>query len=280
MTNFQKVIKCFCMGRFKGILLVLLFAALAGCSMSIIGSKEQGSFNSIAEGGSSGEEGDRYDTPETKNNADVDAITGATKAEMKITVLAGGAYGGLVHNENMRGINGISGVDAITGATKISSNAGIHLILKGHGRTIETGLDYVNLSKSINYEMPSLSVDGLRDFETHQLRLPLTYNFGFFENDMEQSRFILKVGVSAGYTFSKTIEDSEGSENLPEYEFSDWDVCGKIGFSYYFLNLNQKSRLGIYIDAYRGFKAYKDVYHESAYLGGNAFMKFGFTFEP
>jgi hypothetical protein len=268
------------MRKFKKILLVPLFVALTGCSISVIGSKEQSSFTSIVEDGSSVEERDRYDMPETENNADVDAITGATKAEVKIAVLAGGAYGGLVHNDNMRGINGVSGIDAITGATKVSSNAGIHLILTGHGRTVETGLDYVNLSKSINYEMPSLSVDGLRDFKTHQFRLPLTYNFGFFKNDMEQTRLVLKVGVSAGYTFSKTIEDSEDSQNLPEYEFSDWDVCGKIGFSYYFFNLNQKSRLGIYIDAYRGFKAYKDVYHESAYLGGNAFMKFGFVFEP
>ena len=66
--------------------MVSLFVALAGCSMNVIGSKEQSSFISIAEGGSSGEEGDRHDMPETKNNADVDAITGATKAEAKIVV--------------------------------------------------------------------------------------------------------------------------------------------------------------------------------------------------
>jgi hypothetical protein len=268
------------MKTFKVFIYIAVFIALAGYSMNMAGSENEGFFPVISGGVSSGEEGARYDVSETENDADVDAVTGATKAEVKFTVLAGGSYGGLVHNENMHGINGVSGVDAITGATKVGSNAGIHLILKGHGRTIETGLDYVNLSKSIKYEMPSLSVNGTRNFETHQLRLPVTYNFGFFKNDLKQTKLVLKVGLSAGYTFSKTIEDSEGSENLPEYDFSDWDLCGKIGVSYYPFNLNQNSRFGIYIDAYRGFKAYKDIYHEAAYLGGNAFMRFGFIFEP
>ncbi|MEJ2568667.1 MAG: hypothetical protein P8Z50_07345 [candidate division WOR-3 bacterium] len=229
------------MKTFKVFIYIAVFIALAGYSMNMAGSENEGFFPVISGGVSSGEEGARYDLSETENDADVDAVTGATKAEVKFTVLAGGSYGGLVHNENMHGINGVSGVDAITGATKVGSNAG---------------------------------------FETHQLRLPVTYNFGFFKNDLKQTKLVLKVGLSAGYTFSKTIEDSEGSENLPEYDFSDWDLCGKIGVSYYPFNLNQNSRFGIYIDAYRGFKAYKDIYHEAAYLGGNAFMRFGFIFEP
>jgi hypothetical protein len=268
------------MKSFKKIFYVTIFITLVGCSLNVIGFKEQNSSPAITEGVLSGEEGDKYEISGTGNNADVDAVTGATKAKISFAFLAGGSYGGFVHNENMHGINSVSDVDAITGATKVTYDAGVHTTLKGHGRTIETGLDYVSLSKSIKYEMPSLSVNGTRDFEARQLRLPVTYNFGFFKNDLGHSRFILKVGLSAGYTFSKTVEDSEDSENLPDYEFSDWDFCGKIGLSYYPFNFNRNSRFGIYIDAYRGLKAYKDIYHEPAYLGGNAFLKFGFILEP
>lgn len=265
---------------FKTLFFVAIFINLVGCSLNVTGSNEQSLFPAITEGVLYGEEGNVYEISEIGKNTDVDAVTGATKAKISFAFLAGGAYGGFVHNENMHGINGVSDMDAITGATKVTYNAGVHTFLEGHGRTIETGLDYVNLSKSIKYEMPSFSVNGTRDFKVHQLRLPVTYNFGFFKNGLDQSRFILRVGLSAGYTFSKTVEDSEDSENLPDYEFSDWDFCGKFGLSYYPFNFNENSRLGFYIDAYRGLKAYKDIYHEPAYLGGNAFMKFGFIFEP
>jgi hypothetical protein len=255
----------------KNLFSAFIFVVLLGCSMNK---------NQVKEDESSRAAADNYEVSETEGNQDLDAITGATKAKISFAVLAGGSYGGLVHNENMHGISGVSDVDAITGATNLTYNAGIHTILKGHGRTIETGLDYVNLNKSIEYEMPSLLLNGTRNFELYQLRLPVTYNFGFFKNNLDQSKLVLKVGLSAGYTFSKTIEDSENSENMPEYEFSNWDLCGKFSLCFYPFDFKQNYRLGFYFDAYRGFKAYDDIYHESAYLGGNAFAKFGVIFEP
>jgi hypothetical protein len=210
----------------------------------------------------------------------IDAVTGATKAEIKFAFLAGASYGGIVHNREMAGVSGVSDVDVITGATKLAYNAGIHTILKGHGRTIEVGLDYIKVNKSVEYDIPSFSVSGIRSFEAHQIRLPLTYDFGFFENYLNQPKLVFKIGLSPGYTFSKTIEDSEDSENMPEYDFSDWDVCGNFGFYYYPFDFKQDYRMGLYLDFCRGLKAYNDIYHESWTLGGSALMNFGIVFEP
>jgi hypothetical protein len=222
----------------------------------------------------------RNQVKENDQTLGFDAVTGATKAEINFAVLSGASYGGIVHNRDMAGISGVSDVDAITGATKLAYNVGIHTILKGHGRTIEVGLDFIKVSKSVEYDIPSLSVNGTRSFEANQIRLPLTYNFGFFKNNMNQAKLVFKIGLSPGYTFSETIEDSEDSENMPEYDFSDWDLCGQFGLSYYPFDFKQDYRIGFYLDFCRGLKVYDDIYHESWALGGNALMNFGIVFEP
>ena len=238
----------------KNLFLIALFATLTGCSMN----KSQVKENNLA----------LY----------IDAITEATG--VSFSVLAGSSYGGIVDNCQMSGIEGTSDVDAITGATKLSYSAGIHSVIKGHGRTIETGLDYIKFDQSLEYDLPSLSVNGTRNFEFQQIRLPLTYNFAFFRNYLYRPRLVLKLGLSVGYTFSKTIEDSEGSENMPVYEFSDWEIGPDIGLSFYPIDLKQKYRLCLYMDFYRGRKIYEDVYHEGLFLGDNSFLKFGVIFEP
>jgi hypothetical protein len=210
----------------------------------------------------------------------IDAVTGATKTEMNFVFLAGASYGGIVDNQDASGIEGATDVDAITGATKISYNAGIHSIIKGHGRTIETGLDYMRFNQSVEYDLPSLSVNGTRNFEIQQVRMPLTYNFEFFKNYLNKAKLALKLGFSVGYTFSKTIEDSEDSENMPDYEFTDWEIGPAFGLYFYPVNFKQSYRIGLYLDAYRGRKIYEDVYHEGTFLGDNSFLNFGLVFEP
>ncbi len=247
----------------KNLFLIALFATFTGCSMNM-----------------SRVVIDNQNTSETEDTTDVDAITGATKTEINFVVLAGASYGGIVDNYQMSGIEGTSDVDVITGATKIAYNAGIHSILKGHGRTIEIGLDYISFNQSVEYDLLSLSVNGTRSFEFQQIRLPMTYNFEFFKNYLNQPKLALKLGFSVGYTFSKTIEDSEDSENMPDYEFTDWGIGPDIGLYFYPFDFKQNYRLGLYMDIYRGRKIYEDVYHEGLFLGDNSFLKFGLIFEP
>ena len=265
---------------YNNIFLATFLLSLLGCSMNKTRIEHQTLLPEVPVDTLYGENTVDYFVSESEGTIEIDAVTGATKAETNFAFLAGASYGGLVENDNKNDISGVTAIDAITGATKLAYNVGIHSILKGHGRTIEIGLDYINLDKSIEYEMPSLSVSGTRSFKTHQIRLPLTYNFLFFKNHLERPRLVLKVGLSAGYTFSKTITDSDVSANMPDYEFSDWDACAKFGFCYYPFDFSKNYRLGFYLDSYRGLKVYEDIYHEAAYLGGNAFTKFGILFEP
>jgi hypothetical protein len=256
---------------FKNLFFVAAFVILAGCSMNKT-QIEQYTLPPAVSGGTS--------YGEKEDSAKIDAITGATKAEIQIVALAGASYGGIVDNDAASGIEGISDVDAITGATKLAYNVGIHSIFRGHGRAIEIGLDYINFNQTIEYDLPSLSVNGARDFEFHQIRLPVTYNFEFFKNNLNKPKLALKLGFSAGYTLSKTIEDSEYAENMPVFEFTDWDIGPDFGLYFYPFDIKQSYRVGLYMDAYRGRKIYEDAYHDEIFLGDHSFIKFGVVFEP
>jgi len=89
-----------------------------------------------------------------------------------VSYLAGVAAGGVVENNTMEGIGGVSGVDAITGATRTRFNAGVHKEIRFKGLTFETGLDYLAFDQTITYDMPSFSLDGQRHVRFSQLRLP------------------------------------------------------------------------------------------------------------
>ena len=261
---------------FKNLFVIALFVFLASCIISIPETKEKSFSPELQESTTYGE--DAYNLLETKDTAEIDAITGATG--LSLAVLGGATYGGIVDNHEAQDIEGASDVDAITGATKIAYNAGIHSILRGHGRTIEIGLDYIKFDQSVEYALPSLYVNGTRSFEFQQIRMPLTYNFEFFKNDLNKAKLALKLGFSVGYTFSKTIEDSEDSENMPVFEFTDWDIGPDFGLYFYPFDFSQSYRLGLFLDAYRGRKIYKDIYHDEIFLGDNSFLKFGVIFEP
>ena len=195
----------------------------------------------------------------------------------KISFRAGAASGGLVENSEMSGIGDISELDAITGATKTLYNAGVHTEVNLKGHKIETGIDYIGFDQSVKYELPSLSIDGKRDFRFHQLRLPLTYNLHLFKNRQSYPKLVLQGGISVGYTFVKSVTDHG---NVPDYEFKSMDYGPALGITIYPINPIWKYRLGIYIDLYRGSQIYSDIYHRAEGIGGHSFMMFGFVFSP
>ncbi len=263
---------------FGNLFFVAVFVFLAGCSMNKAQIDQYTLPPAVPGGTQYG--GDVDNVSETEDTVYLDAITGATKTEIVFAILAGPSYGGIVDNRDASGIAVPSDVDAITGATKLAYSAGIHTILKGYGIAVEVGLDYIKFDQSVEYNMPSISVNGTRRFEFQQIRLPMLYNFEYFKNHLNKAKFVSKLGVSVGYTFNKTITDSEDSENMPAYEFFDWEVGPAFGIFYYPFEFSQSYRLGFYIDFYRGIKIYEDVYHEGIFLGDNTFLRFGVIFEP
>ncbi len=194
-----------------------------------------------------------------------------------VSFLAGASAGGLVENSKMSGIEDNAGIDAITGATKTTFNAGVHTELKLKGHFIETGLDYMSFAQKVEYNLPSYSVNGERDFRFHQIRLPLTYNLHLFKNNRNGARFVLKAGMTIGYTFNKSVTDRG---NVPEYEFSEWDWGPTLGLAFYPITLADKYRLGVYLDLFRGSRIFEDRFHTAEGMGGHSYMKFGVTLHP
>jgi len=199
------------------------------------------------------------------------------KGDSTISILAGYSAGGLVENTEMSGIDGVSDIDSISGASKILYNAGIHTEINIKGHSIETGLDYICFDQSVGYKLPSLLVTGNRDFNFHQLRFPITYNFHLLKKAQNYSKLILKGGMSIGYTFSKLVTENG---NVPDYTFTNWDYGPTLGVAVYPFLFKQNYRVGFYLDFYRGSQIYDDIYHESEGMGGHSFMKLGVSVQP
>ncbi len=199
------------------------------------------------------------------------------KKHADISFSAGLSLGGFAENsEDMKGVKGATSADAITGATKTMFTLGVRSEKRILGHAIETGIEYVGFSQETDYTMPSFSVDGKREIKYHQVRIPLTYNF-HFPGSAPQPRLIVKTGVSAGYTFSKSVRD-DGA--LPGYDFTDWDIGPTIGISYFFMQLTDGYRGGIFWNAYWGSRVYEDMYHKAGGLGGNSYTAFGIVLRP
>ena len=201
---------------------------------------------------------------------------GDMQSRVNIALLAGATVGGLVENSEMTGLENSCGIDAITGATDKTFNAGVHTEINIKGLRLETGMDYIGYNQSIMYSFPA-SEDGLRDIRFHQLRLPLTYNFSFFNNTENQPLLVLKAGFSLGYTISKSITEQG---DLPDYTFINWDVGPTLGLALYPFSSWTGYRLGLYMDVYRGSRIYEDKYHQAEGMGGQSYLKFGIVVQP
>lgn len=191
-----------------------------------------------------------------------------------VSFLSGASVGGMVENSQAMGIEGGGTLDSITGATEPVFNAGIHTEWKWRNLRMETGLDYLGCSQTVDYQLPGFGVEGSRDFRFHQIRIPLTGNLHLLKNRNSDPGLIIKAGVSGGYTFHKTIDDS-GS--LEEYRFTRWDFGPTLGVAIYPFPAWKSYRPGFYLDFYRGSRIFSDPYHEAEGLGGQSFMKMGVT---
>lgn len=191
-----------------------------------------------------------------------------------VSFLSGASAGGVVENSQAAGIEGGGTLDSITGATEPVFNAGLHTEWKWRNLRMETGLDYLGCSQTVDYQLPGFGVEGSRDFRFHQIRIPVTANLHLLKNRNSDPGLIIKAGVSGGYTFHDTINNS-GS--LEEYRFTRWDFGPTLGVAIYPFPAWKAYRPGFYLDFYRGSRIFSDPFHEAEGLGGQSFMKFGVT---
>ncbi|MCD4793804.1 MAG: hypothetical protein K8R54_11250 [Bacteroidales bacterium] len=196
----------------------------------------------------------------TKNVTDNDN----KKTEISsFSFLGGCSTGGIIEDTE---------TDAVSGATTMKYNTGVHSEISIKGRLLETGLDYIAFKQAFTYLDPAQSIDGVRDFSFHQLRMPLTYNFQLFKNNENRALLFLKAGLSIGYTFSETITDKG---TLPEYSMNNFNFAPTVGLATYPIRINNKFDLGLYLDIFRGAVIYEDIYNKE--MGFLSNLKFGLS---
>ena len=183
-----------------------------------------------------------------------------------ISLRAGGSWGGVVEETT---------VDGISGATNLSWHTGAHVEFYFNRNSIESGLDFIQYRQQISYNIPANQMEGRLDLNLSELRVPLTYNFRLLSSPVNENLLNLKLGVSAGFLVG---EDAGISGTVPEYSVSGSNFGPTFGLSSTPVLLNNKQKLGLYIDFYRGSKVFDDMFHDASDTGGFSNLKFGLSF--
>jgi hypothetical protein len=117
---------------------------------------------------------------------------------------------------------------------------------------------------------------GVREINVSQLMLPLTYNFTLFRIILPEADIQLK----AGYLGQINIISTEGFGILPDYSLRHFSNGATAGISALPFKFENGSKLGFFLDIYRGSRIYTDYYNQSGFeMPGSSFMKFGLKFQ-
>jgi hypothetical protein len=139
-------------------------------------------------------------------------------------------------------------------------------------RLLETGFDLLTYHQSWTYLDAGENYDGTRDFKFCELRVPLTYNFQLFRNSDDEGLFQLKLGLSAGNIIYHKFTNNG---TVPDYSLDNFSIGPSFGISTIPIRLNDKLKLGFYLDALKGSKVYKDHYITTDNIGNISNIKFG-----
>ena len=189
---------------------------------------------------------------------------------------AGTSKGGVVDNTDLSLIPDTE-VDAYSGATSRGVNVSGKVILPLKRNAVETGADFMYNHQTFTYNDAENGFFGERNLGVSQLMLPVTYSFGFFRKNSPEGIFQLKVGFVAQLNLFR-ISDGQGV--FPDYSTRAFSSGATFGFSTTPVKLRNGSKLGFYIDAYRGSQAYEDFYNRTDFeMPGTAFVKYGVIYQ-
>jgi hypothetical protein len=117
---------------------------------------------------------------------------------------------------------------------------------------------------------------GVRELKVSQFMIPLTYNFVFFRKMFPDADIQLKLGYTGQLNF--VSETSTGI--LPDYSVKPWSNGAAFGISAFPFQFTDGSKLGFYLDAYRGTQIYDDYYNQSSFeMPGSSYIKFGLKYQ-
>ena len=200
---------------------------------------------------------------------------------LRLSVQAGSNLGGITENTDLSVVPGVkvpieATVDAFSGETNVGINIGIHASKPLKRNQVESGIDYMYNQQSFKYTDAGNMYIGIRELKVSQIMLPLTYNFVLFKRFLPDAEIQLKVGYLGQLNFVST--SSTGI--LPDYSINRWSNGATFGISAFPVHFNSGSKLGIYVDGYRGTQIYEDYYNQASYeMPGSSFIKFGLKYQ-
>lgn len=167
-------------------------------------------------------------------------------------------------------------VDAFSGATKLKYNGGIHINRQLKRNQLETGIDYMFNYHTFNYVDAGNFYMGVRRLEVSQVIVPLTYNFVFLKNRFPAAEMQFK----AGYLGQLNFVNAKETGILPEYSIQPFSHGLTFGISAYPLQFQNRSKLGFYIDGYRGSQIYENFYNQKNFdMPGSSYLKGGLRYQ-
>ncbi|MBK6964292.1 MAG: hypothetical protein IPH20_10205 [Bacteroidales bacterium] len=188
---------------------------------------------------------------------------------------AGLNKGGIVENTDFTGLAEVE-PDAYTGATRTGYNAGAHCVIPLLNHGIETGIVYMFSPQTFSYKDDINGYSGERNFATSQLMMPLTLNLSLFRQKAPEGLIHLKLG----YALQLNIVGITSNGTLPEYSLNRWSNGFTVGFTATPFRFQDGSKLGFFIDGYRGTRIYEDFYNQKpSDMPGTSYLKYGIIYQ-
>lgn len=204
------------------------------------------------------------------------SVGDAEKYKPGLKFQLGANKGGIIENTDFEQIPNTE-VDAYSGATNTGFNAGVKVLFPIRRNAIETGLDYMYNNQTFTYKDNINGYNGERKLGTSQFMVPLTFNVGLFRKKYEEGLITFKFGYLVQYN-SVNIDNVTGV--MPEYKlnsFSNGFTCGLASSPFHFKN---GTKIGLYIDIYRGSQVYEDFYSQKKFeMPGTSFIKYGISLQ-
>jgi len=168
-------------------------------------------------------------------------------------------------------------VDAYSSATRAGFNDGAHWLLPVKKDNIEVGIDYMNSSQTFRYmNVKNEAYLGRRSIRISQFNFPLTYNISLFKQKFTKEHYLIELKFGGVIQYNRfTIRDySNNFDN--DYTTRPFSGGITFGIATTPIIMERGSKLGFYLDLYRGTQIYEDRFNpKSLELTGSSYIKTG-----
>jgi hypothetical protein len=203
-------------------------------------------------------------------------VSDNTKWKPIYSFQVGIAHGGIIENTDLKQIPNTE-IDAFTGATSVSPIVGANIKLPILWNEFEAGIDYMYVNQIFTYKDAFNGYNGKRELSTSQFIFPLTYNFKILRKLSPNNIWSFKIGLVGEYNLVKVNDNINSLPNYSINKFSGGFVFGAATMPFHFEN---NSKLGFFLDMYRGSRIYTDFYNLKSFkMPGSSFARFGIIYQ-